>query len=99
MIPVPYPATIICIKAPTKKLTPNVLDNAGNTENPFFKSFSIELAKSSFDLLVPLESLLMCGSCHIRSVLIGIDYYYFCRIWDVYLLFTILLGQIKSKLN
>ena len=75
MITVPYPATIICIKAPTKKLTPNVLANAGNTENPFFKSFSIELAKSSFDLLVLLEeSLLMCGSCHIQSVLIGVEY-------------------------
>ena len=59
MIPVPYPATIICIKAPTKKLTPNVLDNAGNTENPFFKSFSIELAKSSFDFLVLLEESLL----------------------------------------
>ena len=37
---------------------------------------------------------LMSGSCHIRSVLIGVKY----RNLDVYLLFAIWIGQIQSKL-
>ena len=41
----------------------------------------------------------MCGSCHIQSVLIGIKYRNYRRTLGVYLLFAILLGQIKSKLN
>ena len=35
----------------------------------------------------------------IRSVLVGVEYQNFRRTLDVYLLFAILLGQIKSKLN
>jgi hypothetical protein len=35
------------------------------------------------------------GSSHIQSVLIGVEYRNFCRTLDVYLLFTILCGQIK----
>ena len=42
---------------------------------------------------------LMSGSSHIRSVLIGVEYRNCRRTLDVYLLFAILLGQIKSKLN
>ena len=41
----------------------------------------------------------MRGSSHIRSVLINVEYQNCCRIWDVYLLFAILLWQIQSKLN
>ena len=40
----------------------------------------------------------MSGSSHIQSVLIGVEYRN-CRQKDAYLLFAILLGQIKSKLN
>lgn len=41
----------------------------------------------------------MTGSSHIQSVLIGVEYRNCCRTLDVYLLFALLLGQIKSKLN
>ena len=39
------------------------------------------------------------GSSHIQSVLIGVVYRNCCRTLNVYLLFAILLWQIKSKLN
>ena len=39
----------------------------------------------------------MCGVCHIRSVLIGIEYRNWCPTFDIYLLFAILLGQIYRK--
>ena len=42
---------------------------------------------------------LMSGSSHIRSVLIVVEYRNCRRTLDVYLLFAILLGKIKSKLN
>ena len=41
----------------------------------------------------------MSASSHIRSVLIGVEYQNCHRTLDVYLLFAILLGQIKSKVN
>ena len=41
----------------------------------------------------------MSGSSHIQSVLIGVKYLNWCRTMDVYLLFAILLGQVKSKVN
>ena len=41
----------------------------------------------------------MCGSCHIRNFVIGMEYQNCRRTLDVYLLFAILLGQIKSELN
>ena len=41
----------------------------------------------------------MSGSSHIQSVLIGVEYRNCCPTLDAYLLFAILLGQIKSKLN
>ena len=41
----------------------------------------------------------MSGSSHIGSVLIGVEYRNSCRTLYDYLLFAILLGQIKSKLN
>ena len=41
----------------------------------------------------------MTGSSHIQSVLVGVKYQNCCQTLDVYLLFAILLGQIKSKLN
>ena len=41
----------------------------------------------------------MSGSSHIQSVLIGVEYRNCRPTLDVYLLFAILLGQIKSKLN
>ena len=41
----------------------------------------------------------MCGLCHNRRVLIGVGYQNWRQTLDVYLLFAILLGQIKSKLN
>ena len=41
----------------------------------------------------------MRGSPHIRSFLIGIEYQNCRPTLDVYLLFAILLGQVKSKLN
>jgi hypothetical protein len=40
----------------------------------------------------------MSGSSHIRSVLIGIEYRNCNRIFDVYLLFVIWMGQIQPKL-
>ena len=41
----------------------------------------------------------MSGSSHIRSVLIGVEYWNCCWTLDIYLLFAILSGQIKSKVN
>ena len=41
----------------------------------------------------------MCGSSHFHSVQIGIEYRNCHQTLDVYLIFAILLGQIKSKLN
>ena len=38
---------------------------------------------------------LMSGSSHIRSVLIGVEYRNYHQTLDVYLLFAVLLGQIK----
>ena len=38
------------------------------------------------------------GSCHIRSVLIAIEYQNCRQTLDVYLLFAIWMGQIQSKL-
>ena len=40
----------------------------------------------------------MCGSCHIRIVLIGIEYRNCHETFDVYLLFAIWMGPIQSKL-
>ena len=40
----------------------------------------------------------MCGSCHIRNVLIGVEYQNCRPMLDVYLLFSILMGQIPSKI-
>ena len=42
---------------------------------------------------------LMSGSSHIQSVLIGVEYRNCHQTLDVYLLFAILLGQMKSKVN
>ena len=42
------------------------------------------------------KSSLMCGSCHIRNVLIGVEYQN-CR-QTIYFLFAIWMGQIQSKL-
>ena len=41
----------------------------------------------------------MCGSSHIHSVQIGIEYWNCHQTLDVYLIFAILLGQSKSKLD
>ena len=41
---------------------------------------------------------LMFGSSHIRSVLIGVEYRNCRQILDVYLLFVIWMGQIQLKL-
>ena len=40
----------------------------------------------------------MSGSSHIQSVLIGVEYRNCCQTLVVYLLFAILIEQIKSKL-
>ena len=40
----------------------------------------------------------MCGSSHIRGGLNGAEYQNFCQTLDVYLLFAIWIGQVKSKL-
>ena len=50
-------------------------------------------------MLLRREYTAMSGSSHIRSVLISVEYRNCRRTLDVYLLFAILLGQIKSKLN
>ena len=42
---------------------------------------------------------IMCGSCHIRSVLLGVECQNWRQTWDVYLPLAILLGQIYEKLN
>ena len=44
------------------------------------------------------RSRIMCGSCHIRNVLIGVEYRNCRRTLDVYLLFAIWMGPIQSKL-
>ena len=41
----------------------------------------------------------MSGPSHIQSVLVVVEYQNWRQTLDVYLLFAILLGQIKSKLN
>ena len=41
---------------------------------------------------------LMCGSCHIRNVLIGIEYQNCCQTLDVYLLFADWMGPILLKM-
>ena len=43
------------------------------------------------------EKIFMCGSSHIQSVLIGVEYQNCCRNLDVYLLVAISMGQIQSK--
>ena len=40
----------------------------------------------------------ICGLCHIRNVLIGVEYPNCHRTLDVYLLFAISMGQIQLKL-
>ena len=40
---------------------------------------------------------LMCGSCHIQNVLIGIKYQNCSQTLDVYLLLAICMGQIQSN--
>ena len=40
----------------------------------------------------------MCGSCHIKNSLIGVEYQNCCQTLDVYLLFAICMGRIQSKL-
>ena len=45
-----------------------------------------------------MRSGIMCGSCHIGNVLIGVEYRNCCQTLDVYLLFIILMEQIQSKL-
>ena len=69
----------------------NNLEAMWRQNEHFLKKKEVDAFSQEFDL--------RCGSCHIPSVLIGVKYYYFLRILDVYLLFAILLGQIKSKLN
>ena len=63
---------------------------------------SNELVPKFDDALNPLiekakSSKLMCGSCHIRNVLIGVKYKNCRGTLDVYLLFAIWMGQIQSK--
>ena len=41
---------------------------------------------------------IMCGSCHIQNVLIGVEYPNCRRTLDVCLLFDIWMGPIQSKL-
>ena len=41
----------------------------------------------------------MCGSCHMQGELNVVEYRNWHQTLDAYLLFAILLGQIKSKLN
>ena len=44
----------------------------------------------------------MCGSCHIRNVLIGFEYQNCCRTLDVYLLFwsaSSSIGKLKPQKN
>ena len=41
----------------------------------------------------------MCGSCHIRNLLIGVECQNCSRSLDVYLLFAIWMGQIQSKVK
>ena len=61
--------------------------------------FHIHHAHWTTEWTAPNAFPVMSGSSHIRSVLIGVEYRNFCRTLDVYLLFAILHGQTKSKLN
>ena len=45
-----------------------------------------------------MRSGIMCGSCHIRNVLIGVEYRNYCRTLDVYLLYATWMRLIQSKL-
>ena len=45
----------------------------------------------------PIPNSLMCGSCHIQNVLIGIEHRNCCQTLDFCLLFAIWMGQIQSK--
>ena len=65
----------------------------------FFFSYFPLLKYLSQNWTTIKESSLMCGSCHIGSVLIGVEYRNCCWTLDVYLLFVTLLGQIQSKQN
>ena len=44
------------------------------------------------------EFKLICGSCHIRNVLVGVEYRNCCRTLDFYLSFAAWIGQSQSKL-
>ena len=50
----------------------------------------------SFDVFY--EDFLMRGSCHIRSVVIGVKFQNCCQTLDAYLSFTIWIEKIQSKL-
>ena len=47
---------------------------------------------------IALISVPMCGSCHIWNVLIAVKYWNCCQTFDVYILFAIWMGPIRSKL-
>ena len=72
-----------------------------DTEKLFCKVKYNSAIISSESHLLPKPHLwiIMSGSSHIQSVLIGVEYRNCRRTLNVYLLFAILLGQIKSKLN
>ena len=55
--------------------------------------------QKSYNFKKRTECKLITGSSHIQSVIIGVEYLNCCQTLDVYLLFAILLGQTKSKLN
>ena len=59
-------------------------------------SMAAYLILSCFYFLIPNS--LMCGSCHIQNVLIGIEHQNFCQNLDFCLHFAFCMGQIQSKL-
>ena len=66
---------------------------------PPFKPKIVSFIFWTYICIFFLGVLLLSGSSHIQSVLIGVEYKNCCQTLDVYLSFAILLGQIKSKLN
>ena len=63
-----------------------------------FKKVCVVIAMQCGGIRVFQDLHLMWGSCHIRNVLIGVEYQNWRQTLDAYLLFAIWMGQMQSKL-
>ena len=78
------------------KVGPNFVSSPSFFKESFEKPFRQK--SSSLKPTTCTQNSVMCGSCHIRNVRIGVKYQNCRQILDVYLLFSIWMGQIQSKL-